>query len=107
VLHHDCRLCLVRLRNATIPASLLHRRVLSVFGVDRPFVREALEAASKVEGSGKALSLNALTDAGLSPAALERVMLAEFPDQAEVPYALGVGSFGEAPSSVLYLKTSE
>src|SRR5262245_5904134 len=68
-----------------------------------PYVKEVLEAAMRVKRSGEAVTVKALIDAGLLPEALERVMIAEFPDQAEVPYALGVGSFGEPPSSVHYL----
>lgn len=68
-----------------------------------PHVTDVLKAVKRVEGSGIALTIKTLTDAGLTLEAAERVMIAEFPDRADVPFALGVGSFGEDPASILTL----
>ena len=58
-----------------------------------PFVREGMQAADAVERAGEPLTVAALRQAGLSRAALARVMVAEFPIKAAVPESLGVSPF--------------
>jgi hypothetical protein len=59
-----------------------------------PFVEEASRVAVAVTKSGKPLTVEMLAENGISPDALSHVMIAEFPDRATVPYALGLDSFG-------------
>lgn len=72
-------------------------------GWTAPYVHEVLQAVKALERTGNPLTVDSLISAGLKSEAVERVMIAEFPEDAEVPYALGVGSFGELPSPKLYL----
>jgi hypothetical protein len=60
-----------------------------------PYVKEVQEAVARLEATGKPLTIAGLRDAGVSPEALKRVLIAEYAAGAEVPEALGVDSFGE------------
>lgn len=66
-----------------------------------PYVREVMEAVKAVERSGIPVTIKALVDAGRAEAA-ERVLVADFPDGADVPWVLGVGSYGEPPAPRLF-----